>query len=296
MDRIAVFVDAGYVFSGGSALLTGKNLKRGELQLNADRFLALVKAKAHELSGLPLLRVYWYDGTAFGPTPFQLEMAHRDGVKIRLGIVNDFGQQKGVDSLIVTDLINLARNRGMAEALLVTGDEDIRVGVQQAQEFGVRVHLVGLEQCAGSGVSALLRQESDTFTTVSREEVASFLTAAPRPGPEAAAAAAVPTSLSHGETSLTVAPEARQISTTIPSSSTTAGDPIAAAARKLAGELRTSDIALAARATGLIPAHIDRQLLAVGVKQLGETLDPETKRLLREALKRVCNEKVASGS
>ena len=51
--------------------------------------------------------------------------------------MNSSGPAKGVDSLIVTDMITLARNGAMSDAVLLSGDEDLRVGVQQAQEFGV---------------------------------------------------------------------------------------------------------------------------------------------------------------
>ena len=65
-------------------------------------------------------------------------------MKLRLGQLNSEGQQKGVDSLIVTDLIELARNKAISDAVVLTGDEDIRVGVQIAQSLGVRVHLLGI--------------------------------------------------------------------------------------------------------------------------------------------------------
>ena len=58
MDRIAVFVDAGYLFAQGSVLLAGKKLSRSELALD---HLAVVKALtnlATSVSGLPLLRIY----------------------------------------------------------------------------------------------------------------------------------------------------------------------------------------------------------------------------------------------
>ena len=68
------------------------------------------------------------------------------------------GQQKGVDSLIIMDLIELARNHAISEAVLLSGDEDLRVGVQLAQSFGVRVHLLGVEPTRGNQ-SYLLLQE-----------------------------------------------------------------------------------------------------------------------------------------
>ena len=76
------------------------------------------------------LRVYWYDGVIGykGPTLQQTDLAHLDNVKLRLGFVNSFGEQKGVDSLIVTDLIELVRNHAISDAVLLSGDEDIRIG------------------------------------------------------------------------------------------------------------------------------------------------------------------------
>ena len=47
-------------------------------------------------------------------------------MKVRLGFVNSLGQQKGVDSLIVTDMLTLARNRAVAECVLLSGDEDLK--------------------------------------------------------------------------------------------------------------------------------------------------------------------------
>ena len=61
-------------------------------------------------------------------------MRRLDNVKLRLGQLNSAGQQKGVDSLIVTDLMELARNKAISDAVVVTGDEDIRIAVQIAQK------------------------------------------------------------------------------------------------------------------------------------------------------------------
>lgn len=150
MDRVAVFVDAGYVFAQGSVLLAGKKLPRGEITLDHQAGVDVLARFAEKVSAARLLRIYWYDGTSTGPTPQHLTLAHLDNVKVRLGFVNSVGEQKGVDSLIVTDMIALARNRAISDAVLVSGDEDLRVGVQQAQEFGVRVHLVGIKPSRGS--------------------------------------------------------------------------------------------------------------------------------------------------
>ena len=66
--------------------------------------------------------------------------------------------QKGVDSLIVTDLIELARNRAITDALILSGDEDIKIGVQVAQTFGVRIHLLGIKPARGSQSLSLMME------------------------------------------------------------------------------------------------------------------------------------------
>lgn len=177
MNRTAVFVDAGYLFASGSRLIAGEKLLRGELHADHDAVLKLLAGLVQELTGLPLLRVYWYDGASKGPSPQQLALAYRPNVKLRLGLVNERGQQEGVDSLIVADLVTLARNGAMTDALLMTGDEDIRPGVQQAQEFGVRVHLIGIPPVR-ENQSALLVQEADGVRELSEDEVRTFLTRA----------------------------------------------------------------------------------------------------------------------
>jgi uncharacterized LabA/DUF88 family protein len=152
VSRVAVFVDAGYLFAQGSAALSGSKKPRRDLTLNETAIMAELASAAQAKSpGSSLLRIYWYDG-ALGPR-LSLEhatLAHMDHLKLRLGFVTGQKQQKGVDSLIVTDLIDLARNHAITDSVILSGDEDIRIGVQIAQSFGVRVHLIGIVPSRGS--------------------------------------------------------------------------------------------------------------------------------------------------
>lgn len=178
--RVAVFVDAGYLFAQGSCAVTGlKTPKAREtLVLKTDEIVGLLKRTAQIRSGgKELLRIYWYDGAPLsGPSPDQMRLAKLDDVKLRLGQLNSLGQQKGVDSLIVTDLMELARNKAIGDALLLTGDEDIRVGVQIAQSLGVRVHLLGITSASTQErQSETLQQESDTIESLAKNQVMTFL-------------------------------------------------------------------------------------------------------------------------
>ena len=180
MRRSAVFVDAGYLYAQGSAALVGHPIRRDAVELDLSRTIAKLRDEAAERSDkAQLLRIYWYDGLLRGrQSQDQRSLAYTEDVKLRLGIVNEAGQQKGVDSLIVTDLVELARNHAIADAVLLSGDEDLRIGVQIAQSFGVRVHLIGIEPSRASQSDSLL-QEADTTIEWSKADLRALLTLKP---------------------------------------------------------------------------------------------------------------------
>ena len=164
MPQIAVFVDAGYLYAQGSVLLRGRTLGRDSIRLSEGEVLDQLAGTASAVApDCRLLRIYWYDGVLRSNRPSieQDLIGQSPNTKLRLGLVNSRGQQKGVDSLIVTDLIDLARNHAIADALILSGDEDIKIGVQVAQTFGVRVHLLGIKPARGSQSDNLM-MEADT--------------------------------------------------------------------------------------------------------------------------------------
>ena len=106
--RVAVFVDAGYLYSAGTSILTGSAQNRENVELRHLEIVAKLESVAKErTNGAKMLRIYWYDGLLHGHRSLQQEaLAKADNLKVRLGTVTA-GRQKGVDSLIVTDLIEL---------------------------------------------------------------------------------------------------------------------------------------------------------------------------------------------
>jgi uncharacterized LabA/DUF88 family protein len=176
MDRAAVFVDAGYLFAEGSRLIAGEKLRRSALRLDHDAILRKLTDLTQELTGVPLLRIYWYDGATSAPNPAQVALAYRPNVKLRLGAVTEQGQA-GVDALLVGDLVTLARNRALSDAVLLSGDDDVREAVEEAQSFGVRVHLLGIAPARQNQAGALV-QAADGVRELSADEVGAFLTRA----------------------------------------------------------------------------------------------------------------------
>lgn len=296
MDRVAVFVDAGYLFAQGSVALAGQKLPRGRLVLDHEKAIDALADFATRVSGVDLLRVYWYDGTSTGPSSQHITLAHLARVKVRLGFVNSFGEQKGVDSLIVTDMITLARNHAMSEAVLLSGDEDLRVGVQQAQEFGVRVHLLGIRPSRGSQ-SLFLLQEADSTHEWSPGDLAPFLSCKSELAivPAMAPAAAVPTP---AEPAVVAAPAPAQppvTSAAAPLEPLLVPDPLVDVAFALAREIPAAELeALAAsiRQSGQIPREFDGRLLAEGGRALRARLDPAQKKEIRSAFLKACEQRM----
>lgn len=266
MNRIAVFVDAGYFYASASELLFGTPLRRGELRLANAEFAQYLAQVAETIGSCPLLRIYWYDGTNSGPTAAHLAMAYLDNVKLRLGFVNQSGEQKGVDGLIFSDLTNLARNRAISDALLLAGDEDLRVGVQQAQEHGIRVHLLGVEPKDPSGnQSAALQREADTRRQLDAAALGQFLFRREYAAPPVAEteAAAVDVDVAHNLARM------QEL------------------ANEYAATLDTTqrELILALPERTPLPHELDRELLLRASELLGRKLEEAEKRTLRGALR-----------
>jgi len=160
LKQTAVLVDAGYLYAQGASLLAGRKVARASVKLSVPDLLDQIAQGAAAASPeCRLLRIYWYDGLLRASTPSteQDSIAKAPNTKLRLGIVNSRGKQKGVDALIITDLIELARNGAISDGVIISGDEDIRIGVEIAQTFGVRIHLIGIEPAAASQSPELIR-------------------------------------------------------------------------------------------------------------------------------------------
>lgn len=265
MDRFAVFVDAGYFFAAGAYALTAANTPRRNIQLkSAEALIQALCERAKAQSSTPaLLRVYWYDAM-MGPRPSleQSTLAHQAGVKLRLGSLNNAGEQKGVDSLIVTDLIELARNRAISDAILISGDEDLRIAVQLAQTYGVRVNLLAVGD-ADHNVSPALKMEADSLESLDAVWLAEHLNlTGAKPNSEARPATAQPD-----------APEGRSLDDIAGDVSATLLDEAGVEAQaRLTEHLKTSTT---------IPPEFDRKLIARTAKAANRKLSADEMRKIR---------------
>ncbi|WP_035850265.1 NYN domain-containing protein [Kitasatospora azatica] len=173
MDRCVVLVDAGYLLGASASLLAGEP-SRSRVTVDHTALIASLRERAEEETGLPLLRIYWFDAAPERrPLPEHRRLRVLPRVTVRLGaLTRAEGRwvQKGVDAAMHAELSELARNRACADVVLVTGDGDLLPGMMSAKEHGVAVHLWALQAADGDfNQSEDLVGEADERRVLDRE-------------------------------------------------------------------------------------------------------------------------------
>jgi uncharacterized LabA/DUF88 family protein len=161
----ALYVDVGYLLAAAATRVTGTSLRKGIVVSYPDLVARLIK-DAEAASGLPLLRLHWYDsGNRPGGNPDSTQEAigMLPRVKLRLGRTSPQGEQKGVDLRIGLDLAAHGRNRSVDIIYLLSGDDDLSEAVEEAQSHGMQVVLMAVPDRSGKphAVSRHLIREAD---------------------------------------------------------------------------------------------------------------------------------------
>jgi uncharacterized LabA/DUF88 family protein len=165
VDRCALFVDASYLLADGAMAVHGTR-RRESVSWDYAGLLQLLGNLARERTGLPLLRCYWYEATVEGRrSPEHDALADLPGIKLRLSRIRP-GRREGVDTEIHRDLMTLARNGGVADAVVVSGDEDIAPVIADAQDHGVRVSVLHVAVDGNWTISRVLRHECDDLIEI----------------------------------------------------------------------------------------------------------------------------------
>ncbi|MDP9847501.1 NYN domain-containing protein [Streptosporangium lutulentum] len=165
MDRCALFVDAGYLLADGAMAVHGTR-HREAVSWDYPGMLQMLDQLSRERTGLPVLRCYWYEATVEGRrTPEHDTLADIPGLKLRLSRIRP-GRREGVDAQVHRDLMTLARNSAVCDAVVVSGDEDLAQVVCDAQDLGIRVTVVHITADGSWAVSRTLRQECDDLIEI----------------------------------------------------------------------------------------------------------------------------------
>lgn len=145
MTQSAIFVDAGFLLAVGGTHVAGTSL-RSAFRVDYPKLIQGILKRTAEHSGLDVLRIYWYDASKDALfTDEHKSIGLLPDVKVRLGRISFNGDQKGVDLKLGLDLVGVARNRAASVAFLMSGDDDLAEAVEEAQDLGMKVVLVGLD-------------------------------------------------------------------------------------------------------------------------------------------------------
>ncbi|MFF7810530.1 NYN domain-containing protein [Streptomyces sp. NPDC007945] len=205
VDRCVVLVDAGYLLGAAASLLAGEPA-RSRITVDHAGLIRQLRERAEDETGLPLLRIYWFDGAPDRvPQPEHRRLRVMPRVTVRLGaLTRSDGRwaQKGVDAAMHTELTELARNRACSDIVLVTGDGDLLPGLMSAKEHGVAVHLWAVQAADGDyNQSEDLVAEADERRVLDRswitravraKDLAGLCAPPPAPRPEIAAILSAP--------------------------------------------------------------------------------------------------------
>lgn len=306
MERVAAFVDAGYFWVQCSHVLYSAKRPRQDIKLDLEAMREEFLAVLHkEFPHCSVLRIYWYDGLGENGVPTQnhKKICALDDFKIRYGTRNAQGQQKGVDGLLMADLIALAQNRGISNALIMSGDGDLAPGVAAAQSLGIRVHR--LEMGGKVATSPTLRAEVDRNIVWEHKAIERFASrvqptlVAPSPqcahdaapAPLVAAEQGCPAEQSVGEEHTDMAHNAiaEPIIADTPPSDEENSNPLDEIANNFCAELNSEERLTIANEPS-IPRALDSRLLYLARRSLLRYLEDAEKNELRALVKRVASQ------
>ena len=144
MDRVMVFIDAGYLQACLRAQFSG-------------RAVDLTRFASHLAQGHRLIRTYYYTARIENPPDpywkqqqsqqqsYLAALAHEPFLEVRLGRLQ-FGdgapRQKGVDVMLALDMHRFALKNNYDLAVLVSGDGDFADIVRMVKDEGRRVEIV----------------------------------------------------------------------------------------------------------------------------------------------------------
>ena len=180
------FVDAGYLTGAARKLLA----LEGPVEINGNELTFWAECVPMDRRRSKLLRVYVYDAAFAAEDDEYSEqrkyfdrLASSAGVRLRLGhlVTRDGGrnrgrvEQKGVDTLLVLDLVRMAQQGAFDTALVIAGDRDLAEALRViADDHSRRVVLFTVE---GSDPHKELVHVTDVHGLIEKHDVSRLVKA-----------------------------------------------------------------------------------------------------------------------
>ena len=143
--KSVILVDVGFLYAV-AGYRTANTTLRAAITVQFENLIEGLVSAVSRISSQEVLRTYWYDASRDGLyTDEHKKVGLVPGVKVRLGRINYYGEQKGVDLRLALDLVALARTGAVSNAYLISGDDDLTEAVEEAQALGMKVSLLGIK-------------------------------------------------------------------------------------------------------------------------------------------------------
>lgn len=179
--RTMLFVDAGYIYGVMRSYYSRGSID--ELVVQHHKLAEYLRNRAEQSLECTVLRIHWYDATDPThriPNPRAAAMSRVPGVRLREGntvMVNGITKQKGVDTRLVADMLSIAFRNQVTDFIVLSGDDDLSPGVEEAQDLGVTVQVWSIGgQDLPTSVSRNLLTLADRHDEIPVAELAEIIT------------------------------------------------------------------------------------------------------------------------
>lgn len=178
MDRCTVLIDAGYVVNAAMSTTAAQRC-HGRASIEFATLIGDLVDQAETRTNSTLLRVYWYSPWPQTHSTDDLKSLELlPHVKVRVGAgQGEINDQAGVSAHLQRDLLTLARNHAVGDIVILTADQNLLTAIEEAQSFGVRVHLWGIHNNSGlHGQSHAMMASADCHIAISSAWIGQFVT------------------------------------------------------------------------------------------------------------------------
>ncbi|MFX0079324.1 MAG: NYN domain-containing protein [Candidatus Hermodarchaeota archaeon] len=138
-ERICIFIDGGNIFHAADSL---------NFRIDFAKLIRVLTGKRH------LVQAYYYGATPNTPEQNRFfSKLHHLGIEVKtqpLRQYHDTPFEKGIDVMLVTDMLLYAHQNRYNTAILVSGDKDFTYTVQELKTLGKTVEVAAFTHALAS--------------------------------------------------------------------------------------------------------------------------------------------------
>ncbi|MDI9408886.1 MAG: NYN domain-containing protein [Candidatus Pacebacteria bacterium] len=184
MARLSILIDSGYLVNSARKILSSAPSDDHRVVIDFDGLHSHLSELAARIAPKASLdRLRWYSGYSRKRGYTRKQQAVIDHCDYFADLLPNYedGSQKGVDSAITADLIDMGLEESISDIILLSGDADYLPGLSKAKQYGrlrgLRVFVLGIERNDGeASVSVELMDQAYSIFWWDAAKLAEFIT------------------------------------------------------------------------------------------------------------------------